>query len=303
MRRKIPSLTALQIFLACARSESFTRAADEMALTQSAVCRQIANLEEWLGFALFSRIKKRVVLTEAGREYAQRIAAHLEKIERDTLEMMGNHGATGTLELAVIPTFATQWLIPRLADFQRQHPAVHLNLSANTGAFIFAETRFHAAIHSGTAAWPGTQGDWLLPEGDAVPLCSPALLQQSLGKTMGIEVEDLCHLPLLHLLSRAEDWRHWFEHHGAPHDVEAMAGAKHELFSMLIEAAVAGLGAALVPKYMAHRQLANGSLIQILEHSLPGQTGYWLAYPPERATHPGLSAFRNWLLTQTKAQA
>ncbi|WP_338849736.1 LysR substrate-binding domain-containing protein [Massilia sp. W12] len=298
-RRKIPSFTALQIFEACARSESFTRAADEMALTQSAVCRQVANLEEFLGFALFARVKKRVVLTEAGREYAARISIHLEKIERDTLELMGNHGG-GALELAVIPTFATQWLIPRLAGFKREHPEIQVNLSSNTGAFLFADSRFHAAIHSGKAPWPGAQGDWLLEEDAAVPLCSPALLRECLGKTQGIVVEDMMRLPLLHLQSRAEDWRHWFELHGSPHDVEAMAGAKHELFSMLIEAASAGLGAALAPKYMAHRQLALGSLLQIMPHSLPGQTGYWLAYPPERASHPAFSAFRAWLLTQAK---
>ncbi len=297
MRRKIPSLAALQIFEATARAQSFTRAAEELALTQSAVCRQIANLEDFLGFALFSRVKKRVQLTDAGREYAARISRHLEKIERDTLEMMGNHGA-GALELAVIPTFGTQWLIPRLGAFRRAHPEIQLNLASNTGAFLFAGTRYHAAIHSGKAPWPGTSGDWLLAEDDAVPLCSPALLQEVLGKTSGITVDEVARLPLLHLQSRAGDWRHWFELYGSPHDVEAMAGGKHELFTMLLEAASAGVGAALAPKYMAQRQLDAGTLLQVLPNSLPGQTGYWLSYPPERASHPALRAFRRWLLAQ-----
>jgi DNA-binding transcriptional LysR family regulator len=323
MRRKIPSMTALLVFEATARSQSFTRAADELALTQSAVCRQIANLEQWLGVALFARVKKRVLLTPAGRTYAERMRGHLERIERDTLELMGSKDGAGVLELAVIPTFATQWLIPRLAAFATLRPDIMVNLSAQTRPFLFAESRFHAAIHSGSAPWPGTRGDYLMAEDDAIVVCSPALLaalpaaggaQGKGGAGVGVgdgdgeggkrpgsarhnvDVAQIAAMPLLHLTGRLEDWRHWFERHGLADEIAAVKGARHELFTMLIEAAVAGLGVALVPRYMVQMQLASGSLVQPLPHSLPGETAYYLVYPQERAAEPVLVAFRSWLL-------
>jgi len=137
MRRKIPSLTALCVFESAARFQSFTKAADELALTQSAVCKQIAGLESFLGLPLFTRIKQRIVLTPAGREYALRTRQHLDRIERDTLELMATKDGAGVLELAVVPTFATQWLIPRLAEFHAERPDITINLSTRTDAFIF----------------------------------------------------------------------------------------------------------------------------------------------------------------------
>lgn len=301
MRRKIPGLNALLVFEAAARSQSFTRAADELALTQSAVCRQIANLEQFLGLPLFARVKKRVVLTQAGREYAERIRINLDRIERDTLEMMGNKEGAGVLELAVIPTFATQWLIPRLAEFKRLRPDISINLSAKTSAFLFPESLYHAAIHSGKAPWPGTMGDYLMPEDAAIPVCSPALLQQQFGRTNDISMQDMARLPLMHLSGRLEDWRHWFELHGCPNDIPAVKGARYELFTMLIEAASAGLGVALVPHYMVHAQLAQGTLLQPVAHSLPGQAAYYLVYPQEHAALGILAAFRGWLLETASA--
>ncbi len=301
MRRKIPSLHALLVFEAAARAQSFTRAADDLALTQSAVCRQIANLEEWLGLPLFIRIKKRVVLTPSGREYALRMREHLDRIERDTLELMGNKDGAGVLELAVIPTFATQWLIPRLAQFQALRPDIKINLSAKTSAFLFAESLCHAAIHSGKAPWPGTVGDYLLAEDDAIPVCSPALLQQYCGERNTLNAADLLELPLMHLLNRIEDWRHWFELHGCANDIVALSGVRYELFSMLIQAACAGLGLALVPKYMVLAQLKAGTLVQPVQQSLPGQAAYYLVYPQENAQLGVLAAFRDWLLATTQA--
>lgn len=307
MRRKIPSLNGLLIFEAAARLQSFTQAADELALTQSAVCKQIANLEEWLGLALFARVKKRVILTSHGRDYAEKIRHHLDRIERDTLELMGHKEGSGVLELAVIPTFATQWLIPRLAQFQQERPDITINLSTRTRAFLFSDTLFHAAIHSGDAPWPGTVGDYLIAEDHAIPVCSPQFIHQQPGTTTNsatpIEINAISNLPLLHLSSRLEDWRRWFELHGCPNDVAAVKGARYELFTMLIEAAIAGLGIALIPRYMVQKELNVGSLITPLPLSLPEQTAYYLVYPEEHQQHPSLQAFRNWILGQTKIDA
>ncbi|MBR7746967.1 LysR substrate-binding domain-containing protein [Undibacterium baiyunense] len=299
MRRKVPSLNALLVFEAAARLQSFTQAADELALTQSAVCKQIANLEDWLGLALFARVKKRVQLSSAGRDYAEKIRRHLDKIERDTLELMAHKEGAGVLELAVIPTFATQWLIPRLAEFQQLRPDITVNLSTRTSAFLFPDSLFHAAIHSGNAVWPGTKGDYLMAEDQAIPVCSPQLLRKYLGRKKQANLQDLAQMPLLHLSTRLEDWRRWFDLHQHENDICAVNGARYELFTMLIEAAIAGLGVALIPRYMVKNHLDNGKLQIPIDLSLPEQTGYYLVYPEENANLPTLQAFRSWLLLQT----
>ncbi|MCX4194873.1 LysR family transcriptional regulator [Methylobacterium organophilum] len=171
MRRKIPSTAALIAFEAAARHESFTRAADELALTQSAICRQIGGLEEFLGLALFRRSRRGVKLTAAGQSYARRIATQLDAVERDTLSVMGQQGAM-SLELAVVPTFGTQWLVPRLRHFQALHPEITVNLTNRTRPFLFADTEFDAAIYFGDADWSGTEAHYLMPE-DLQPVCSP----------------------------------------------------------------------------------------------------------------------------------
>jgi DNA-binding transcriptional LysR family regulator len=299
MRKKIPSLNALMIFEAAARLQNFTQAADELALTQSAVCRQIAHLEDWLGLPLFSRVKKRVILTSIGKEYADKIRLHLEKIERDTLELMGHKEGSGTLELATIPTFATQWLIPRLAQFQQIRPDITINLSTKTNSFLFPDTLFHAAIHSGKAPWQGTIGDYLMAEDSAIPVCSPALVKQHAKNKKTLTLQNIAQMPLLHLSGRLEDWRHWFELHEYPNDVSAVKGARYELFTMLIEAAIAGLGIALIPRYMVQNELNLGNLVEANSLKLPEQTAYYLVYPEENAQFGPLQAFRTWLLSET----
>ena len=299
MRRKLPSNNALLIFESAARFQNFTQAADELALSQSAVCKQIAQLEEALGVALFSRIKKRVLLTPAGRDYADKIRIHLDKLERDTLEVMGHQDGSGILELAVIPTFASQWLIPRLRDFQKQRPDITVNLSTKTTAFLFSESLFHAAIHSGKAPWPGTLGDFLMAEDDAIPVCSPELLQRYEYPHLPLALQDIASMPLLHLSTRLNDWRQWFELHRYPSDIPAVKGARYELFTMLIEAAIAGLGVALIPRYMVAGEIQSEKLIIPNQLDLPEQAAYFLVYPEENTNFGPLREFRAWLLEQT----
>lgn len=301
MRKKIPSLNALMIFESTARHQSFTRAAEELALTQSAVCRQIASLEQWLGMALFARVKKRVLLTPSGQEYALRIRGHLERIERDTLELMGQQEGAGVLELAVVPTFATQWLIPRLVEFQQLRPDITLNLSTRTNAFLFSDSLFQAAIHLGQAPWPGSIGDFLIPEDDAIAVCSPAFLQRHQVKGQPLTMLAMGTLPLLHLSSRLDDWRRWFELHDSRNDVLAVKGARYELFTMLVEAAAAGLGMALIPRYMVQAELASGRLLTPLPLSLPGAAAYYLVYPEENVGLGPLAVFRTWLLEKSQS--
>ena len=290
MRRKIPSTAALIAFESAARHQSFTRAADELLLTQSAICRQIASLEEFLGVELFRRSRRGVKLTEAGLAYSRRVALQLDAVERDTLAVMGQQSAQ-TLELAVVPTFGTQWLLPRLSEFQRQHPGVTVNLSSRTRPFLFAETDFDAAIYYGDADWPGSQAHFLMAE-NAQPVCSPALLQ---GRTT-LTAAELAQLPLLQQSTRPYAWRQWFASQGlnVGHDLN---GPRLELFSMLAMAAGEGMGAALIPPFMIERELAEGRLVCPLPVSAENDKGYYLVIPERKAESAALRAFRDWLLS------
>lgn len=295
MRRKIPSIEALIAFEAAARHQSFTRSADELALTQSAVGRQIAILEEYLGIPLFNRIKKRISLTDIGQIYAQQVRESLERIERDTLAAMAHQGSGGILELAVIPTFATRWLIPRLPDFYAQHENITLNLTTRAEPFMFTDTPFDAAIHFGNPVWPGAVAHHLFGE-EMTPVCSPRLLD---GRT-SLRPEDVELFTLLHQSSRPYAWREWLMQAGV-REANCMKGQRYELFSMLVEAARAGLGIALVPRFFVLNELAVGELLIPCNISLRNDKAYYLVYPECKQNSPLVMSFEKWLLT-TAAQ-
>ncbi|WP_321921558.1 LysR family transcriptional regulator [Paraburkholderia guartelaensis] len=292
MRRKIPSIEALIAFEAAARHLSFTRSADELALTQSAVGRQVATLEEYLGVPLFNRVKKRLSLTEIGEIYARQVRENLARMERDTLAAMAHRDAGGILELAVIPTFATRWLIPRLPLFYAQHEHVTVNLATRAEPFLFTDTPFDAAIHFGDPVWPGSIAKYLFGE-EMTPVCSPQLLG---GRTV-LEPREVSEFTLLHQSARPDAWRHWFSQAGI-HDADCMQGQRYELFSMLVEAARAGLGIALVPRFFVSHELAIGELILPCNLSLRSEKGYYLVYPEHKQNSPQLLGFEAWLLAE-----
>ena len=287
-------MEALIAFESAARHQSFTRSADELALTQSAVSRQVACLEDYLGIALFNRIRKRLSLTDAGREYAAQVREHLERLEHDSLAAMAQRNAGGILELAVIPTFATRWLIPRLGSFYAHHPHITLNLTTRAEPFLFTGTRFDAAVHFGRPIWPGALADHLFGE-EVTPVCSPRLL----GEVRELRAAELAGMALLHQSARPDAWRHWFIRAGL-HDASCMQGQRYELFSMLVEAARAGLGVALVPRFFVQQELASGELVMPNRLSLSDDRGYWLVYPERKQGAPLLQAFREWLLAAAR---
>ncbi|MDD0811958.1 LysR substrate-binding domain-containing protein [Curvibacter sp. RS43] len=304
MRRKIPSTQALACFEAAARHESYTRAAQELALTQSAVSRQITALEEFLGLALFRRTRHGVALTPSGANYARQVARRLQGLERDTLDVMARQGQGGALLLAAVPTFATRWLIPRLPQLALQHPDLMVHIETRTRPFLFADTEFDAALYAGTpeqvANWPGVRAQRLLTE-DVVPVCSPALLQARGLQQGGLVPQDLVGLPLLQQSTRPYGWRQWFDAVGlAP--AGAMEGPRYELFSMLAVAAAHGLGVALMPPLLIEAELARGELVVACPVTLQGERSYYLVTPVQEDP-PVLSAFRDWLLALADSPA
>jgi len=293
MRRKIPSTAMLVAFESAARHQSFTKAAEELALTQSAICRQIAGLEAFLGIELFRRTRRGVRLTEDGLSYSRRIAIQLDAVERDTLAVMGQQGST-SLELAVVPTFATQWLLPRLKDFQRLHPEVTVNLTTNTRPFLFADTAFDAALYYGDDGWPGTESHFLMRE-NLVPVCSPELIAPRLQ----LEAHEIAALPLLQQSTRPYVWRQWFGSLGL--EIEGdMRGPRYELFSILAQAAMHGMGLALIPPLLIRRELEEGRLIVPIRHTYMNDKAYYLIVPERKAESAALRAFRDWLAEEAR---
>ena len=307
MRRKIPSTASLAAFEAAARHQSFTLAADELAVTQSAICRQIAGLEDFVGLKLFRRTRRGVALTEAGERYSRRVRSRLDAVERDTLELMAQGGEGGALELGVVPTFATRWLLPRLGDFQRQHPGITVHLTPRVRPFLFEDSGLDAAIYAGPPGWPGTLAERLLDE-HLVAVASPALIERlaraepAIDWTLPLGAEALARLPLLQMSTRPEAWRGWFEARGLKID-HALAGPRMELFSMLSEAACQGLGAALVPRFLMEDELAHGRLQALTPDDTPSDRSYHLIVPLAKAQDPVLATFRDWLLAQARGYA
>lgn len=298
MRRKIPSLQALACFDAAARHESYTRAAQELALTQSAVSRQIGALEDFLGIALFRRTRHGVALTTEGADYARQIAPHLQALERDTLDTMSRQGTAGNISLAAVPTFATRWLVPRLPALADAHPELLIHIETRTRPFLFAETGFDAAIYSGTAEqvanWAGTRAELLIEE-EVVPVCAPSLL----GPRKRLQARELAALPLLQQSTRPEAWRQWFEAMAVDAPA-ALSGPRYELYSMTAAAAAQGLGVALVPRLLIEPELARGELVVACARAMRSGRGYWLVWPDRGTPRPALTTFAAWLQRQAR---
>jgi len=297
MRRKIPNTALLVAFEAAARHQSFTKAAKDLALTQSAVCRQIAALEDFVGVRLFQRTRRGVTLTDAGRAYSKQVSIRLDAVEHDTLALMAHQGQGATLELAVVPTFTAQWLLPRLPGFLREHPGIVINFTTRTRPFLFDDTEFDAAIHFGEAGWPGTESYFLMRE-NAMPVCSPRLLAQYGKPRRALSPEVIEAMPLMQQSTRPYAWRQWFESLGmrVAHD---MSGPRYELFSMLAQAAMHDMGIALIPPMMIEEELQSGRLVVANPHWHAGDKAYYLIIPERKSETRGLREFRRWLEQQT----
>lgn len=290
MRHGIPNLSALQAFEASARLGSFSRAAEELSLTHSAVYRQVANLESRLGVELFTRVRRRIVLTDHGAEYAGRIRHHLDQIEKDTFGLVSRTGMGRSIHIAVVPTLATTWLIPRLADFQKLQPDITVSLSVRTLPFQFKDQPFDGALYHGDHVWPGTQGVLLFPERELVPVCAPELAP-TLRPNAGV----MAGMTHLHLNSRPDAWRQWYGANNQVYGPQAAGGPRYELFTMVMAAVQAGLGVGLMPRFLAQPALDQGSLVMPVPQALVVDQGYYFGYPARSARSDALEAFEEWL--------
>ncbi len=300
MRRKIPSLQALSCFDAAARHGSFTRAAQELSLTQGAVSRQVAVLEDFLGLALFTRTRHGMALTPAGQAYAVQVQGRLDGLERDAQDLIGQRGEGAALTLGAVPTFATRWLVPRLPRLAQAAPGLQVHIEARTRPFLFNDSGVDAALFAGTpeqvARWAGTRAHALMRE-EVVPVCNPGLLAGGRAVTP----QQVASLPLLHQSTRPDAWRQWFEAQGVATD-RALRGPRYEQFSMQAAAAEAGLGVALVPTLLVQEELAQRRLVPACRARPLSDRSYYLVCP-EGAERPELAQFRAWLVAEAGAGA
>lgn len=291
MRRKIPSSASLQAFDAAARHGNFARAAEELALTEGAISRQIARLEALLNCKLFDRVGSRVKLNPVGARYAHHVRETLDRLERDTQYMMGMREGSTSLDIAVLPTFSSRWLIPRLNGFNSLFPDITINIAARTDPFILPGSGFDAVIHFEHSAWAGMRMQFLFQE-DLLPVCHPALL------TGNDVAQQLNELPRIHRRQNPDAWHHYARETGILLDNPAQ-GVRYDLHEMAIAAVMAAQGVALVPRMYVENELSCGRLISPWPASNTLSKKFCLVKPTETGINEAaLESFESWLLAE-----
>ena len=270
---KLPSLALLRCFEAAAKYQSFTAAAQELGMSQGAVSRHIKDLESYVGAALFRREGRGVRLTAAGESLSQQLFVDLDRLRQTFSQAIATGERRQLFRIAAPPTFSSRWLVPRLKAFREKHPDIEFMLQSRSDPFDLSEERVDLAIHFGAWDWPGAQLTPLCPE-NLVVVASPDLVKDGNGNNPAAIRE----LPLLHQSGRVDLWSRYFQSVGFPTD-GLRSGSYFDQFSLVISAAVAGMGAAILPTYLIETELRDGSLRQLA--SLPEDTSrsYIIATP------------------------
>jgi LysR family glycine cleavage system transcriptional activator len=296
MLRRLPLLNALKSFEAAARHESFTRAAEELHVTQGAVSHQVKALEQELGIKLFNREHQRLATTEAGREYLAVVRDAFDRIALGT-ERLLQRQSSAALTISISPDFAAKWLVHRLGRFSQAHPDVDLKVSAAMHHVDFAREDVDLAVRHGDGSWTGLHVERLCAE-QLFPVCSPSLMR---GRQRLANPADVLKFPLLHLASR-KDWAAWLDMVGVP-DATGTYGPVMSHASLLIDAAAAGQGIALARTTLAAWDLLNGRLVRPFPDVLRLPKSYWIVCPKATAMLPKVKRAREWLLAEAADDA
>jgi LysR family glycine cleavage system transcriptional activator len=296
LARRLPSLNALKAFEAAARHESFTKAAQELCVTQGAVSHQVKALEAELGLRLFNREHHRLIITEAGQAYLVVVRDAFDRLALGTEHLLQRQNA-GVLTVSTSPNFASKWLVHRLGRFAEQHPAIDLRVAASLQHIDFAREDFDLAIRHGDGNWPGLHVTRLCAE-TLFPVCSPALVR---GRRALRSPADLRRHTLLHINER-RDWANWLEAADVK-DFDVTRGPVFNQASMALDAAVDGQGIALARSALAAWDLIAGRLVRPFGLSLEVPYAYWIVCPKAAAALPKVSAFREWLLAEAAADS
>jgi len=293
MRRSCPTIQELLAFDAVARHGSITLAAASLCITVSAVSKQIAGLEDFVGRALLQRNGRGVDLTPLGRVYWEKVAGGLRTIESATFEARSNDTGGGLLTLACVPTFLTKFLIPRLPAFSEKSRQVTLSFSRHLEPADGIPSGVDAAIRYGSDEWPGMVSDYIAGR-EFVLIASNAPTH---GNRRIVAPEDIVGHTLLHHEGAPTAWRQWAAEHNVP-DAHSTPGPRFAQYSAVIQAALSGLGIGLVPRILVLQELAEGSLQIPCGRPVAVDQGHYLCYRADRIGLPAFSAFREWILKE-----
>jgi LysR family transcriptional regulator, glycine cleavage system transcriptional activator len=294
LKRKMPALNALKAFEAAGTSGSFTRAAEQLNVTQSAVSRQVRQLEEQLGETLLERHHHRLELTDAGRALLRTLQQSFDRIEV-TVRTIQQKSDLNRLRVNVPPTFASRWLVPRLAKLHARHPSLELSVTTRLQDSLADSTALDCAIRFGDGEWEGLESSLLMHE-EHIAVCAPSLLTQ--------EPFDLAEQTLLHVLAgenqRFLTWRHWLDA-ARIEGVDTSGGYEFDLLDHAIRAAIEGLGVTIADRNMIGRELAEGRLAPVNDVHVDGRQSYWFVVRPEQKASKPLQLFRQWLQDEIAA--
>jgi len=287
----LPSLNGLRAFEAAARHMSFTRAATELNVTQTAISHQIRRLEEQLGLTLFIRRNRALELTREAQDYLPSIRSAFEALHRATARLR-RPDHEGRLTVSTTASLATKWLVSRVAAFQDANPGIEVRISTSTHLVDFQREEVDMAVRYGRGTWPGLRADWLMAE-QIFPVCSPALLNDQRPLRTP---EDLAHHTLLHTTVSREDWQFWLTAAGLPASIATRRGLTFDQGFMAVQAAVEGLGVAMGRFHLVEADIAAGRLVAPFDMVLPQDAGYYVVTPETAAEAPKIARFRDWLI-------
>jgi LysR family transcriptional regulator, glycine cleavage system transcriptional activator len=299
MTARLPSLNGLRAFEAAARHLSFTLAASELNVTQTAISHQIRRLEEELGIRLFVRQNRALALTAEARDYLPGVRAAFNDLRLATDRLLRKDDDK-VLTVSTLASLAAKWLLPRLTDFQEHHPGIDVRITTSTSLVDFQRDNVDAAIRYGRGQWPGLRADWLMAD-ELFPVCSPSLLR---GDKPLRCPEDLKSHMLLHTSNaNSDDWRLWLTAAGLPADIARQPGITFDMIFMTIQAAIDGIGVAMGRTSYVQDDIAKGRLVVPFKIALPADAGFYLVSPEGRREAPQLTAFRDWMIAATQNKA
>lgn len=296
---RLPPLKAVRYFDCAARHLSFTKAADELAVTHSAISHQIKALEEWLGILLFERGARSLTLTEAGRRYLPPVRAAFQQLAEASADLRLLPGG-GPLTVSALPSLTSKWLVPRLHDFQARHPEIEVRISATDRLDPVGEGDVDVGIRYGRGQWPGIESELLLQD-EVFPVCSPKLLE---GPKPLKTPADLVHFNLISdtdwRRAQFDFWPRWLTAAGAP-TLELKTRLTFNYTNLLIQAAIDGLGVGLGNMMLAGDDLRKGHLVRPFRESVVLDTGYYVIYGKGGLKQAKVKAFRDWVFAQMTA--
>jgi LysR family glycine cleavage system transcriptional activator len=291
----LPSLNGLRAFEAAARHMSFTRAAAELNVTQTAISHQIRRLEDQLGIPLFVRRNRALALTREAQDYLPAIRSAFDDLRRAT-DRLRRPENEGVLTVSTTASLAAKWLVTRVAAFQDANQGIEVRITTSANLVDFQREAVDMAVRYGRGIWPGLRADWLMAE-DMFPVCGPTLAA-ALRRP-----EDLANQTLLHTTVSREDWQLWLTAAGLPVSIARQRGLMFDQSFMATQAAMDGLGVALGRRHLVEADIAAGRLVAPFDMVLPADAGYYVVAPEAAAETPKIALFRDWLIASAQSAA